>query len=106
MTEMHGNTQSAGTTLTPRQDRLEHAIVQVLRAGGTRSTLRDHVMQLGDLFRMQGVSVDRATSRVRALGHRATPFMVMDPNPPVGDSPADRIAMMVRWCSAPYSRAD
>ena len=106
MTEMHGNTLFAGTTLTPRQDRLEEAIVQVLRAGGTRSTLRDHVVQLGDHLRMQGVSVDRATSLVRALGHRATPFMVMDPNPAVGDSPADRIEMMVRWCTARYTRAD
>ena len=106
MTEIHGSTLLAGTTLTPRQDRLEQAIVQVLRAGGTRSILRDHVLQLGDHLRMQGVSVDRATSLVRALGNRATPFMALDPNPAVGDSPADRIAMMVRWCTARYSRAD
>ena len=106
MTEMHGSALLVGPTLTPRQDRLEQAIVQVLRAGGTRSTLRDHVLQLGDHLRMQGVSMDRATSLIRALGHRATPFMVTDPNPAVGDSPADRIAMMVRWCTAQYSRAD
>ena len=106
MTEMHGSAFLAGPTLTPRQDRLEQAIMQVLRAGGTRSSLRDHVLQLGDHLRMQGVSVDRATSLMRALGHRATPFMVMDPNPAVGDSPADRIAKMVRWCAARYTRAD
>ena len=106
MTEMHGNTEWAVTTLTPRQDRLEHAIVEVLRAGGTRSALRDHVVQLGDHLRMQGVSLDGATRLVHALGHRATSLMSLDPNPAVGDSPADRMAMMLRWCAARYSHAD
>ena len=106
MTELHGNTEWAGTTLTPRQDRLEDAILQVLRTGGTRSVLRDHVLLLGDHLRMQGLSVERATSLVRGLGQRATPLMNMDGLPAVGDSPADRIAMMVRWCAARYSRAD
>lgn len=106
MTEMHGNTEWAVTTLTPRQDRLEHAIVEVLRAGGTRSALRDQVVQLGDHLRMQGVSLAGATRLVHALGHRATSLMSLDPNPAVGDSPADRMAMMLRWCAARYSRAD
>ena len=106
MTEMQGNTEWAGTTLTPRQDRLEDAILQVLRTGGTRSVLRDHVLLLGDHLRMQGLSEARATSLVRGLGQQATPLMNMDGLPAVGDSPADRIAMMVRWCAARYSRAD
>ena len=92
--------------LTPRQDRLERTILDVLRCGGTRSQLRDLVNAFADYVRMCGVPVNRAEAMVRALGTRATPYMESDGSAAVGDSASDRIAMMVRWCSVRYQRAD
>lgn len=106
MTELHGSTEWIYTTLTPRQDRLERAIVDVLHRGGTRSALREPVVQFVDHLRLQGMGVDRTTTLVRALGQRAMPLMKVSDIPAVGDAPADRIAMMVRWCAARYERGD
>ena len=92
--------------LTPRQDRLEAAIVASLRAHGTRSELRDLVERLSDLFRMTGVPLERAIGEVRALGFRAAPDMLAQGSTVVGESPDDRITMMVRWCSRRYLRGD
>lgn len=92
--------------LTPRQDRLERAIVNVLRANGTRSELREVVDQLAALLHVQGISADRAEGVVRAIGTRATPFMSPPDEAAVGDSAPDRIAMMVRWCHDRYYRDD
>ena len=91
--------------LTPRKDRLEAAILGVLRAGGTRSELRELVSEFADYLQMCGVAVDDATSTLRALGTRATPFMNQHGQTAVGDSATDRITMMVRWCADQY-RAD
>ena len=91
--------------LTPRQDRLQAAIVEVLRTSGTRSELRELVGLFADHMQMQEIPLDRATGVLEKLGARATPFMNRFGSPAVGDSPADRIAMMVRWCAERY-RAD
>ena len=106
MREMPSSTEYTRQPLTPRQDRIEAAIIDALRAGGTRSELREHVCQLADLLRIQGVSADGAFTVIRSLGQRATPWMNTRGKPAVGDSPTDRITMMVRWMAARYSRAD
>jgi hypothetical protein len=92
--------------LTPRQDRLEAAIVKALRANGTRSELRVLVDQLSGLFRMTGIPLERAIGAVQALGCRAAPDMLRQGSTVVGESPDDRIMMMVRWCSLRYLRGD
>jgi hypothetical protein len=94
---------SASRPLTPRQDRIEAAIDRVLRARGTRSELRELVYQFADLARVQGIPPERAISTMKAIAQRST--MVLD-EPAVGDSAADRTAMIVRWCMARYYRAD
>ena len=100
------STSAAGELLTPRQDRLENAIVTALRAGQTRSQLRDHVLALADFLRVRGTSMESAVQMVRMLGARATPLMSASSDMAVGDAPADRITMMVRWCTTRYRRAD
>ena len=92
--------------LTPRQDRLEAAIVAALRANGTRSELRELVDRLSDLFRMTSVPLEHAIGAVRALGIRAAPDMLAQGSTVVGESPDDRMLMMVRWCSLRYLRGD
>lgn len=92
--------------LTPRQDRLEGSIVAVLSANGTRSELRDLVHELADVFRLQGVSEDRAIATMRALGSRAMPAMAERSSGVVGDSADDRIGMMTQWCTARFRRVD
>jgi hypothetical protein len=92
--------------LTPRQDRIESSIERVLRTGGTRSELRELVEQFADLARLEGLPPERAVSRIKSVAMRATMAMAHEPEPPVGDSPSDRIAMIVRWCASRYYRAD
>jgi hypothetical protein len=106
MVELPSSNEQPQQQLTPRQDRLEREILGVLRASGTRSELRDLVVQFSDLLRMQGASAERAMSALRTLGHGATPMMNARGTPAVGDSPEDRITMMLRWCLAHYERAD
>ena len=91
---------------SPRQDRLERAIFDLLRTNSTRSELRALVAQLADYLRVRGVAADKALSAIRALGLRAAPYMNADDVAAVGDSAGDRIIMMMRWCSARYLRSD
>lgn len=107
MMEMVGGSVAAVPyTPTARQERLERAILDSLRASGTRSELRDLVIEFADYLRVRGVGAEQAIGAVRAIGVRATPFMNPDDVAAVGDSASDRITMMVRWCSARYYRAD
>lgn len=102
------NTQ-VGTSSAPlitRQHRIEAAIEMVLRAGGTRSELRDLVYQFADFSRIQGVPVEHATQLVGELGERAAPDIAARGATAVGDSVADRVAMMAGWCQLRYKRAD
>jgi hypothetical protein len=92
--------------LTPRQDRIERAIIDALRLGATRSELREKVRDLAQLLRMQGHAPERAAALVSALGQRATPLMPAYDSAAAGDAPADRINMMLRWCAAEFSRSD
>lgn len=102
-----GYTEMVPHTRSPRQERMERAILEALRSRGTRSELRGRVIEFTDYLRLRGVPADGAVSSVRALGMRATPFMNADDLlVAVGDSATDRMAMMVRWCSARYHRAD
>lgn len=89
--------------LTPRQDRLEAAIDRVLRKGGTRSELRDLVYQFADMTRIQGIPPERAISRMKAIAQRSAAGF---DSSTVGDSAADRMGMIVRWCTQRYYRAD
>ncbi|HET7188933.1 MAG TPA: hypothetical protein VFI52_12305 [Gemmatimonadaceae bacterium] len=95
----------ASRPLTPRQDRIEATIERVLRAGGTRSELRDAVNQFADHVRMQQIPPERALMQLKAVAMRALPNRVDVPDA-VGESMADRLVMMVRWCTARYYRVD
>ena len=97
---------NATQELTPRQDRIEHAILDALRTGATRSELRQQVQNLAQLLRMQGHGADRASALISALGQRAAPVMPVYDSAAAGDAPADRINMMLRWCAAEFSRSD
>ena len=55
---------------------------------------------------MQGATAERAVSLLRMLGARAMPAMETGYEWAVGDSADDRMAMMVRWCTARFSRDD
>jgi hypothetical protein len=92
--------------LTPRQDRIETAILASLRAGAPRSTLREHVRSLAQLLRMQGHSAEGAAALIEALARRAAPLMPQSDPSAAGDAPADRLGMMLRWCAAEFSRSD
>ncbi len=95
----------ANRPLTPRQDRIEAAIERVLRAGGTRSELRELVYQFADHARMQQIPVERAISMVKDVAMRASSATATR-SMAVGDSMSDRLAMIVRWCTARYYRVD
>ena len=95
----------ASPPLTPRQDRIEASIERVLRAGGTRSELREMVEQFADLARMQQIPPERAITMVKAVAMRASP-VTSGVSSVVGDSLADRLTMIVRWCTARYYRVD
>ena len=96
----------AAQELTPRQDRIERAIIDALRTGAPRSELRDQVRDLAQLLRMQGHAPERASALVSNLGQRAAPMMPTDDSAAVGDAPTDRINMMLRWCAAEFTRSD
>lgn len=112
MRQLNANTppnrhsDGTGRQLTPRQHRLEDTILSVLMANGTRSELRELVTELADYFHRQRVPRTRAESVMCEIGARAAPFMRAGNRVAVGESAADRIAMMVRWCRARYSRVD
>ena len=95
----------ASRPLTPRQDRIESTIERVLRAGGTRSELRDAVYQFADHVRMQQVPLERVLMQLKAIAMRALSGRV-EATDSVGESMADRLVMMVRWCTARYDRVD
>jgi hypothetical protein len=98
----------ANRPLTPRQDRIEASIVRVLRAGGTRSELREAVYEFADFARMQQIPPERAVSMVKTVAMRAAASAATAATGTlaVGDSLADRMAMIVRWCTARYYRVD
>lgn len=95
----------ANRPLTPRQDRIEAAIERILRAGGTRSELRDAVYEYADHARMQQVPPERVITMVKAVAMRASSGASVGSDA-VGDSLADRLTMIVRWCTARYYRVD
>jgi len=95
----------ASRPLTPRQDRIESTIERVLRVGGTRSELRDAVYQFADHVRMQQVPLERVLMQLKAIAMRALSGRV-EAADTVGESMADRLVMMVRWCTARYYRVD
>ena len=94
---------SADRPLTPRQDRIEAAIDRVLRAGGTRTELRELVYQYTDLARVQGIAPERALIGMKRIVERAS---LAVNGSAAGDSAAERLALVVRWCTARYYRAD
>ena len=95
---------AAPPVLTPRQDRIDATIERVLRARGTRSELRTAVYEFADLARLQGVSPERAVAQLKTIAMRAAPMLSIEEY--AGDSPADRMAMIVRWCTQRYFRVD
>lgn len=106
MLEMESPFDRVPQGLTPRQDRLENAILAALRAGAPRSALREHVSSFAQLLRMQGHSPESATSVIEALARRAAPLMPARDASAAGDAPADRLGMMLRWCASEFARSD
>src|SRR3954463_7264297 len=95
----------ANRPLTPRQDRIEAAIERVLRTGGTRSELREVVQQFADHARMQQIPVERTVAMIKAVAMRGATSATQWP-PAAGDSFEERLALIVRWCTARYYRVD
>jgi hypothetical protein len=95
----------AHRTLTPRQDQLEASIERVLRAGGTRNQLRELVYQYADYGRIQQIPPERVIGMVKAVAMRAASSAAMA-SQAAGESMAERLAMIVRWCTARYYRVD
>jgi hypothetical protein len=91
--------------LTPRQDRMEAALLDVLRRQGTRSELRAVVYELAGLFRLQGIPASQAAESIKAVAARASTAMPVSGGA-VGDSLSDRMALIGRWCTARYARGD
>jgi hypothetical protein len=95
----------ANRPLTPRLDRIEASIERVLREGGTRSQLREAVYQFADYARIQQIPPERAVTMVKAMAARGASLATVASSA-VGDSLPDRLAMIVRWCTARYYRVD
>src|SRR4051794_39946327 len=83
----------ANRPLTPRQDRIEAAIERVLRAGGTRSELRELVQEFADHARIQQIPLERALTMVKAVAMRAASSVSALPSS-AGDSFDERLAMI------------
>ena len=106
MTEQ-GTFAGSGLPLTPRQDRLVAGVARVLRAGGTRSELRPLVYAYADMARAQGVALERVTAELLSIVTEASSHSAIPAgDPAVGDSAADRSALVSRWCASRYLRAD
>ncbi|HEX7981449.1 MAG TPA: hypothetical protein VF461_22755 [Gemmatimonadaceae bacterium] len=86
--------------LTPRQDRLEGALVRALVAGAPRSEVREIVREYADLLTMQGVSPDQTIATLQSVARRARPRMHERDASIAGDSADDRLALIARWCTA------
>ena len=96
-----------GSPIATGPERVESAIERMLHAGATRSELRELVERFADLARLVGIPLGDALARLDALSARAAATTKRDDSAAaVGDSIADRRAMMSRWCSARYQRAD
>ncbi len=102
------DTEIAGSIapLSPRQDRLETAIIATLRSRGTRNSLRVLVEDYADRTRVQGTPLDAAVSTMKAIAMRAGPDLQEYGDTIVGESISDRITLMVRWLRWRYQRAD
>lgn len=95
----------ANRPLTPRQDRIEASIERVLRAGGTRSELREVVQQFADHARLQQIPLERALMMVKAVAMRAAPIEAAWSSP-AGTSLDEQLELIDRWCAARYFRVD
>jgi len=92
--------------LTPRQDRIEDALVAALASGATRSTLRDLVHEFTDFQRLQGIAPERIIASLKSLVRRAAPRMPAREDSLAGDSPEERLTLIAHWCSARCHRSD
>ena len=95
----------ANRPLTPRQDRIEASIERVLRAGGTRSELRELVQQFADHARIQQIPVERTIAMIKGVAMRARHSTIAWSST-AGDSFEERLTLIVRWCTARYYRVD
>ena len=93
-------------TATPRQDRLESEIVGVLRAGGTRSSLRTRVEDFTMFARVRGATFDEIVRTLDGIATKVRPELIARGEAVVGESAPDRLTMMIRWARARFNRAD
>lgn len=105
MTSSDLATASLPSPLTPRQDRLEAALLRVLRTNGTRSELRAIVYELVDHYRLQGMPLHQTADEIKRAAARAASSVSTNATA-VGDSLADRMMLIARWCAVRYGRAD
>jgi len=86
--------------LTPRQDRLEGALIRALVVGAPRSEVREIVREYADLLTMQAVSPEQTIATLQVVARRARPRMRERDESIAGDSADDRMALIARWCTA------
>jgi hypothetical protein len=58
------------------------------------------VREYADFLTMQGVSPEQTISHLQAVARRARPRMHERDESIAGDSADDRMALIVRWCTA------
>ena len=91
--------------LTPRQDRIERAIVVALRTNAPRSRVREAVCDLVDYLRLLGHPAAHVREHVLALVRRnAWPDDVRDES--AGLSSAERVSLASSWIAERTARAD
>ena len=95
----------AATSTGP--ERIASDIERVLRSHATRTELRALVERYADLARLGGIPLSDALARLDGVTARAAATDVRDDTVmAVGDSVNDRHALIARWCSVRYQRAD
>ena len=106
MPSVHTAQDSAAVLdLTPRQDRIERAIVVALRTNAPRSRVREAVCDLVDYLRLVGHSPAHIREHVLALVRRnAWPDDVSDATASL--SGAERVSLVSHWIAERTARAD
>ena len=88
-------------------ERIVSDIERALRSRATRSELRALVERFADLARLGSIPLSDALARLDGATARAAAGDLRDDGAmAVGDSMNDRGALIARWCTVRYQRAD
>jgi hypothetical protein len=104
MTELHPQADGPAI-LTPRKDRIEQRLTNLLARHATRSELREVVYQYADLHRLQGIAPEHAQVTLKLIVRRAEPARTIhrDEDPGTTD---ETMAMLLRWYASRYYRSE